>query len=110
MTRGRESSGALRSGDRLALRLYVAGSTPKSLAALANLRMFCESSAPGRYEIEVIDLAEHPEQARRDDIVAIPTLVRPLPPPPRRMIGDLSDSARMSAVLQLAAVEAGDRT
>jgi circadian clock protein KaiB len=73
------------------LRLYVAGQSPKSLRAYANLKRLCEQHLAGRYEIEVIDLVEHPDLARSDDILAIPTLVRHLPQPMRKVIGDLSN-------------------
>jgi circadian clock protein KaiB len=73
------------------LRLYVAGQTPKSLAAFANLKKLCEEFLPGRYRIEVIDLMENPQLAAGDQIVALPTLVRKLPEPLKRMIGILSD-------------------
>ena len=73
------------------LRLYVAGQTPKSIVALANLRRVCETHLAGRYRIEVVDLANQPHLARRDDIVVVPTLVRQLPPPIRKIIGDLSN-------------------
>jgi circadian clock protein KaiB len=74
------------------LRLYVAGQTPKSARALVNLTTLCETHLRGHYKIEVIDLAEHPELARNDDILAVPTLVRCLPVPFRKVIGDLSDA------------------
>jgi circadian clock protein KaiB len=77
------------------LRLYVAGQTPKSITALANLRRLCDSHLAGRYSIEVIDLLSQPDLARRDDIVVIPTLVRKLPPPIRKIIGDLSNAERV---------------
>jgi circadian clock protein KaiB len=77
------------------LRLYVAGQTPKSIAALANLKRLCEGHLAGRYRLEVIDLADQPHLARRDDIVVIPTLVRQLPPPIRKIIGDLSNEERV---------------
>ena len=77
------------------LRLYVAGQTPKSITALANLRRLCEAHLPGRYRIEVVDLLNQPQRARRDDIVVIPTLVRKLPPPLRKIIGDLSNEERV---------------
>ncbi len=77
------------------LRLYVAGQTPKSLAALANLKALCEEHLQGLYAIEVIDLLENPQLARGDQIVAIPTLVRKLPPPLRKIIGDLSNTERV---------------
>jgi len=74
------------------LRLYVAGQTPKCLAALANLKRICDEHLPGRYQLEVIDLLENPKLAREDNILAIPTLVRKLPTPLRKVIGDLSNS------------------
>ena len=72
-------------------RLYVAGQTPKSLAAIRNLTLLCDTHLPGRHRIEVLDLAENPELAAQDQIIAIPTLVRSLPPPLKRMIGTLAD-------------------
>ena len=84
------------------LRLYVAGASPKSLKAFANLRALCEEHLAGRYEIEVVDLVVTPLLARKDDIVAIPTLVRQLPAPMRKVIGDLSDTARVLVSLQVA--------
>ena len=83
------------------LRLYVAGQSPKSLRAFVNLTELCEEHLPGRHEIEVIDLMEHPGLARRDDILAIPTLVRRLPAPLRKIIGDLSDTERVLVGLRL---------
>jgi circadian clock protein KaiB len=83
------------------LRLYVAGQTPKSLAAIANLKKICEENLAGRYKIEVIDLVVTPQLAAGDQIVAIPTLVRRLPPPLKRMIGDLSDSEKVIVGLDL---------
>lgn len=77
------------------LRLYVAGQTPKSIAALANLRRLCESHLAGRYHLEVVDLLSKPRLARRDDIIVVPTLVRTLPPPIRKIIGDLSNVERV---------------
>ena len=77
------------------LRLYVADQTPKSIRAFANLKALCEVHLKGRYRIEVIDLLEHPELARGDQIVAIPTLVRKLPSPVRKIIGDLADTVRV---------------
>jgi circadian clock protein KaiB len=74
------------------LRLYVAGQTPKSVRAFANLKAICEEHLKGRYQIEVIDLRKNPQLARGDQIVAIPTVVRRLPPPLRTLIGDLSNS------------------
>jgi len=77
------------------LRLYVAGQTPKSIRAFANLKTLCEEHLKGSYRIEVIDLLEQPQLARGDQIIAIPTLVRKLPPPVRKIIGDLSDTERV---------------
>lgn len=77
------------------LRLYVAGQTPKSIIALANLKRLCDTHLAGRYRIEVIDLVKQPHLARRDDIVVIPTLVRQLPQPIRKIIGDLSNVERV---------------
>jgi circadian clock protein KaiB len=84
------------------LRLYVAGASPKSLEAFNNLRRLCETHLASRYEIEIVDLLEHPRLARGDEIVAIPTLVRQLPAPMRKIIGDLSDTERVLVGLQLA--------
>lgn len=85
------------------LRLYVAGQTPKSVAAFANLKRICEEHLAGEFEIEVIDLLENPRLAKEDQIVAIPTLVRKLPEPIRKIIGDLSDTERTLVGLQLRA-------
>ena len=83
------------------LRLYVAGQTPKCIAAFANLKRFCEDHLAGRYRIEVIDLLENPLLAEGDEIFAIPTLVRRLPEPVRQIIGDLSNTERVMVGLQL---------
>lgn len=83
------------------LRLYVAGQTPKSLAAFANLKAICEEHVPGRYAIEVIDLLVNPQLAKGAQIVAIPTLVRKLPVPIRKIIGDLSNTERVLVGLDL---------
>ena len=88
-------------GDCWELRLYTAGQTPKSMAAFSNLKRICEEHLPGRYKIEVIDLMQNPRLAKEDQIVAIPTLVRKLPDPLRRIIGDLSDTDRTLVGLQL---------
>ena len=77
------------------LRLYVAGNTPKSIAAIANLKKICADHLGDRYTIEIVDLTKNPTLARRDDIVAIPTLVRKLPVPIRKIIGDLSSTERV---------------
>ncbi len=83
------------------LRLYVAGQTPKSLAAFANLKKICEEHMPGQYEIEVIDLLKKPQLASGDQILAIPTLVRKLPQPIKKIIGDLSNTERVLVGLDL---------
>jgi circadian clock protein KaiB len=77
------------------LKLYVAGQTPKSIAAIDNLKRLCETYLPGRCRIDIIDLMENPGLAQRDEIVAIPTLVRQLPEPITRIIGDLSNIQRV---------------
>ena len=84
-----------------ALRLYVAGQSPKSLLAFENLKRFCEEHLAGRYSIEVVDLLEQPQLARGDQILAIPTLVRKLPEPIRKIIGDLSNTDKVLVGLQL---------
>ena len=83
------------------LRLYVAGQSPKSLDAFASLREICEQNLPGIYEIEIIDLMEHPTLAAEDDVLAVPTLVRCLPPPRRKIIGNLSDTERVLEYLRI---------
>jgi circadian clock protein KaiB len=83
------------------LRLYVAGTSPNSLAAFTNLKKLCEDRLANRYEIEIVDLLQHPQIARGDEIVAIPTLVRQLPAPMRKIIGDLSDTERVLLGLEL---------
>ena len=89
------------SPERWQLRLYVAGSTPKSTAAIKNLSEFCERHIPGRYEIEIVDLLKNPQLAGGDQIVAVPTLVRKLPSPIRKMVGDLSNEVRVLVGLNL---------
>jgi circadian clock protein KaiB len=83
------------------LRLYVAGQTPKSMTAFSNLNKICESHLNGRYRIEVIDLVKQPQLSKGDQILAIPTLVRKLPQPVRKIIGDLSDTERVLVGLDL---------
>lgn len=87
--------------DIFLLRLYVAGQTPKSVLAFANLKNICEEHLAGRYTIEVVDLLENPKLARGDQILAIPTLVRKLPEPMRKIIGDLSNTERVLIGLDL---------
>ena len=89
------------------LRLYVAGQTPKSLTAFANLKKLCEAHLAGCYKIEVIDLLKQPQLAAGDQIVAIPTLVRKLPEPLRRIVGDLSNTERALVGLQLRPAKSG---
>jgi circadian clock protein KaiB len=91
------------------LRLYVAGQTPKSLAAFANLKKICEEHLAGKYTIEVIDLLKNPMLAKGDQILAIPTLVRKLPEPVRKIIGDLSNMERVLVGLDLQPGVAGTR-
>jgi len=83
------------------LRLYVAGHTPKSIKAFANLKKICEEHLKGKYHIEVIDLLKNPQLARGDQIVAVPTLVRKLPEPIKKIIGDLSNTLRVIVGLDL---------
>jgi circadian clock protein KaiB len=83
------------------LKLYVAGQTPKSLAAFANLKRFCEEHLAGAYKIEVVDLNKSPQLAKGDQILALPTLVRKLPSPVRKIVGDLSNTERVLVGLDL---------
>lgn len=87
------------------LRLYVAGITPKSVEAFTNLKKICEEYLAGKYHIEVIDLMENPKLARGDQILAVPTLVRQLPPPLKKIIGDLSNTERVLVGLDLRQVK-----
>ncbi len=83
------------------LKLYIAGQTPRSMAALANLKKLSEEHLAGRYKIEVIDLLENPQLAKGDQILAVPTLVKDVPPPLRKIIGDLSNTERVLVGLDL---------
>jgi len=87
--------------EHYALRLYVAGQSPRSVRAVENLKKVCEEHLAGRFEIEVIDLLVNPALARGDEIIAVPTLVRKLPEPIRKIIGDLSDTEKVLVGLQL---------
>ncbi len=87
------------------LRLYIAGETPKAVAAFANLQRICEQHLQGRYRIEVIDLMKNPTLARGDQILALPTLVRKLPTPVKKIIGDLANERRVLVGLDLRPVE-----
>lgn len=88
-------------GEVWTLRLYVAGQTPKSVAAFANLKKICDEFLAGKYRIEVIDLLENPQLAKGDQILAIPTLVRKLPEPVKKIIGDLSNTEKVLVGLDL---------
>lgn len=92
---------AVQPPERWDLRLYVAGQTPKSVTAFANLKKLCEEHLPGRYHIEVIDLLKYPQLGKGDQIIAIPTLVRKLPVPIRKIIGDLSNTVNVLVGLNL---------
>lgn len=87
------------------MRLYVAGHTPKSIRAFANLKLICEEHLKGRYQIEVIDLRKNPQLARGDQIVAVPTVVRRLPAPLRTVVGDLSNSMMLLVGLDLRKID-----
>jgi len=96
---------ARKADDKWVLRLYVAGQSPKALTALANLKKICEEQLDGKYGIEVIDLLKNPQLGKEDQILALPTLVRKLPVPVRKIIGDLSDTERVLVGLDLKAVD-----
>ena len=83
------------------LRLYIAGQTTKSIMALSNLKRICDDELDGHYQVEVIDLMKNPELARGDQVVAIPTLVRKLPEPVKRLIGDLSSTEKVLVALEM---------
>jgi len=83
------------------LRLYVAGQTPKSLDAIINIKRICEENLKGRYELEVIDLYQQPQLAQGDQIIAVPTLIKKLPSPLRRLIGDMSNTERVLVGLDI---------
>ncbi len=97
------TSADLTGTDFYELRLYVAGQSPRSVRAVENLRQLCERHLSGRYRIELVDLLLNPKQARTDQIVALPTLVRTLPEPIRKIIGDLSDHEQVLVGLQVLA-------
>jgi len=87
--------------DHYVLLLYVAGQTPNSARAIVNIQKICEENLQGRYELEVIDLYQQPHLAQGEQIIAVPTLVRKLPPPPRRIIGDMSNTERVLVGLDI---------
>ncbi|MGH7942562.1 MAG: circadian clock KaiB family protein [Limisphaerales bacterium] len=91
--------------DKWKLRLYVAGETQRSLTAFANLKKICEEHLPNRYSLEVVDLSKQPQLAQSDQIVALPTLVRKLPAPIRRIIGDLSNLDRVMVGMDLSQIK-----
>jgi circadian clock protein KaiB len=101
----RSSKPDLDSAERWNLRLYVAGETPKCVQAFEHLKRICEEHLQGRYAIEVIDLLKNPTLASGDQIIAIPTLVRQLPPPVKKIIGDLTNTERVIVGLNLVPVE-----
>jgi circadian clock protein KaiB len=96
-----QDGGAASAIETWQLRLYVAGTSPRSVAAFTNLKRLCETHLQGRYTIEVIDLLQHPQLAAGDQIVAIPTLIRKLPEPLRKIVGDLSNTERTLVGLQI---------
>ncbi|MFL5615355.1 MAG: circadian clock protein KaiB [Gemmatimonadaceae bacterium] len=91
--------------SKFILKLYVAGSTPRAMSAIENLRRVCEKDLPGQYELQVIDVLKNPELAEKDKVLATPTLIKQLPPPLRRVIGDLSDSEKILLGLELRQVD-----
>jgi circadian clock protein KaiB len=96
-----ESRLRARRGEKYVLRLYIAGTTPRSTRAVANIREICERNLGGRYDLEVIDIYQNPSLAKGEQIVAAPTLVKKLPLPLRRFIGDLSDTERVLVGMDL---------
>jgi circadian clock protein KaiB len=103
---GAEKAFSAVENEKCILRLYVAGSTPQSGRAITNIKAICETHLPGRYVLTVIDLYAEPERAREDQIVVAPTLIRQAPSPSRRVMGDLANTARVLAALDLHAVSA----
>ncbi|WP_114394147.1 circadian clock KaiB family protein [Oleisolibacter albus] len=101
LDRGGDQSMSEEKGAAMQLRLYVAGKSAKSLTAIANLRRICEEHLDGRYDVQVIDLLENPQLAQGDQILAVPTLVRSLPAPIKKIIGDLSNTDRVLVGLDL---------
>jgi circadian clock protein KaiB len=91
-------------GERFVLRLYVTGTTARSMRAIANLRRLCEQHLAGRYDLKVVDVYQQPELAAREQLLATPTLVKESPLPLRRLVGDLSDQQRVLAGLDLPAM------
>lgn len=108
--KARETHQAQAKEETLELRLYVAGQTPKFLTALANLKRICREHLEGEYHVEVIDLVKNPQLAQGDQILAIPTLVRSLPVPIRKIIGDLSDTERVLVGLDIRGTQSKSRS
>ena len=96
-----EQSLVSRQKEKYILRLHVVGTTPKSIRAIANVKKVCEEYLQGRYELEVIDLYQQPQLAQGEQIIAVPTLIKKLPPPLRRIIGDMSNTERVLVGLDL---------
>jgi circadian clock protein KaiB len=104
MNPGSRKNGILKrktTGESWNLRLYIAGQTARSIAALSNLQKICDAHLPGKYHIEVVDLLKNPQLASGEQILAVPTLVRRLPPPLKKIIGDLSNAERVLVGLDL---------
>jgi len=96
-----EDAGAARDSAHYVLRLYVTGNTPRAMRAVVNIRKICEEHLEGRYDLEIIDIAEHPTLAEGEQIIAAPTLIKKLPQPLRRFIGDMSQTERILLGLDL---------
>ena len=96
-----DGTGSLRNGDRYVLKLYITGAAPTSQRAVANARKFCETYLEGRFELEVIDILKDPNIAKLAQLIVVPTLVRELPLPVRRCIGDLSETDKLLAGLEI---------
>lgn len=105
MNKKKSNGSSSSSAGVLKLKLYVAGQTPKSLAALSNLKKICDEHLKGKYHVEVIDLMKNPQLAQGDQILAIPTLVKQLPVPVRKIIGDLSNTDRVLIGLDITGTE-----
>jgi circadian clock protein KaiB len=99
--KGRRAARKIQAAEVYVLKLYVAGLSPKSTTAIANLNKICEKNLQGRYQLEVIDLYQQPQLAEGEQIIAIPTLIRTVPPPLRRIIGDLSNTEHVLVGLDI---------
>jgi circadian clock protein KaiB len=96
-----EKALAEKPGQKFILKLYITGASAMSSRALDNIRRFCEEHLQGRYELEVIDIYQHPELLQKDEVIAAPTLIKKLPPPLRKLIGDMSDEEKILAGLNI---------